>query len=488
MFDTRVLNIAPIVVVLAVLVAAGPDVSISAEIKPGDTAVVVSETAKLTVGDKVLVELPRGTRVNVTGIRGNWLGVAVMTGDTDQRGWVRSSEVAPLAPSRSETADASEAPAAPPTPALPEEGAIRTWTAVDGRTVRAALVDRDASTVRLRTADGKIHVVPLARLNPQDRDYVQSMLSVPSPGPAVRRTPANAELRRLPLVIQQGDALLFLSKDDPAGVRTALSQATNIPPGEDVLAATTAAKSAGEAAGFEFEPVRIVEAKQKPSDCIASLSGDADVVLFVRASTSTQGSPGVAGLLGMRVAAALIGRSGQEVLDADHWIGVKLLEGDKLTSKGDKLEVEARHRFANAVAGFDEGFGWKVLLPLQQRFLRDEIAREVAKLRAAGHAQRLTPKIEFRDGTPELSVIFSGPGRCDLFIGKSQGEVFRKCRLRPGAKPIEFGVIEAGNWLLYAEVSSEDAPEQRPVYQAAFTAKKDGEEYRFEIPGAPGRR
>lgn len=94
--------------------------------------------------------------------------------------------------SGSKSGTAPQAPTLPPNPPRTEERAMRTWTAVDGRTVRAALVDGDASTVRLKTADGKIHAVPLARLSLPDRDYVQAAVAAQSPRPAKPAPPQTA--------------------------------------------------------------------------------------------------------------------------------------------------------------------------------------------------------------------------------------------------------------------------------------------------------
>ena len=66
-------------------------------IKPGDTAMVVREGAKLKVEGKILGELRKNVQVTVTNVNGQWVGGTVDLRGKSRWGWVLKSDVAPAA-------------------------------------------------------------------------------------------------------------------------------------------------------------------------------------------------------------------------------------------------------------------------------------------------------------------------------------------------------------------------------------------------------
>lgn len=61
-------------------------------IKLGDT-VVIRENTTLKLGQQILGEVPRGTRLQVTRIAGDWVGVTGVVGGREQEGWVERQVV-----------------------------------------------------------------------------------------------------------------------------------------------------------------------------------------------------------------------------------------------------------------------------------------------------------------------------------------------------------------------------------------------------------
>lgn len=62
-------------------------------IKPGDTVVVVQDGAKLVMGEEVRAVLPKGAKITVTGVQGDWIGGYVTIADKRLTGWVENRTV-----------------------------------------------------------------------------------------------------------------------------------------------------------------------------------------------------------------------------------------------------------------------------------------------------------------------------------------------------------------------------------------------------------
>lgn len=75
-------------------VAAPPFLGVvTPELKPGDTVVARQDGVRLLLGDKVVVELSKGARINVTAIQGDWIGGSVTLGSEQKRGWVSRDQI-----------------------------------------------------------------------------------------------------------------------------------------------------------------------------------------------------------------------------------------------------------------------------------------------------------------------------------------------------------------------------------------------------------
>jgi len=74
-------------------VAAQPTVGPAQEFKPGDTVLVAQDRTKLMLGEKVLAELPKGTKLEVTTVKGDWIGGKVDLAGKKEVGWVTRSSV-----------------------------------------------------------------------------------------------------------------------------------------------------------------------------------------------------------------------------------------------------------------------------------------------------------------------------------------------------------------------------------------------------------
>ncbi|MND06452.1 hypothetical protein D3C83_278310 [compost metagenome] len=58
-------------------------------------------------------------------------------------------------------------------PIDPDRRKIRTWTALDGRTIEAEFLSANTVTVKIRrTSDGQVFEYELAKLCPSDREWV----------------------------------------------------------------------------------------------------------------------------------------------------------------------------------------------------------------------------------------------------------------------------------------------------------------------------
>jgi hypothetical protein len=57
-------------------------------VEPGDTIVVVSDRAKLMVGDRVVATLERGQELTVSKVEGGWIGAWIELEGTKRGGWV----------------------------------------------------------------------------------------------------------------------------------------------------------------------------------------------------------------------------------------------------------------------------------------------------------------------------------------------------------------------------------------------------------------
>jgi tetratricopeptide (TPR) repeat protein len=90
------------------------------DITPGGTVVVVENT-RLMLGQRSLAEVPRGVRLQVKTINGDWVGVVGVVGGKEQNGWIERrmlrNEGSPQAQGTVEHPRSGTAKAAPATPA-----------------------------------------------------------------------------------------------------------------------------------------------------------------------------------------------------------------------------------------------------------------------------------------------------------------------------------------------------------------------------------
>lgn len=68
------------------------------QIKQGDTVAVLRDGTKLVLGEKILAEMPKGTKLSVTAVNTDWIGGETKFEGKTLRGWVSASEVALLGP------------------------------------------------------------------------------------------------------------------------------------------------------------------------------------------------------------------------------------------------------------------------------------------------------------------------------------------------------------------------------------------------------
>jgi hypothetical protein len=61
---------------------------------------------------------------------------------------------------------------------------MRTWTSTDGRKIEATMVGLKGDGVEIKMANGSTFVVPLARLSPEDQDYIKTLAANPAAAPA----------------------------------------------------------------------------------------------------------------------------------------------------------------------------------------------------------------------------------------------------------------------------------------------------------------
>jgi hypothetical protein len=69
--------------------------------KTGEAVVVSKATSKLKVGNRVIANLPKGTRFNVVAVQGGWIGANVEQNGKKVSGWLIGTDLA---------ADAGNAP------------------------------------------------------------------------------------------------------------------------------------------------------------------------------------------------------------------------------------------------------------------------------------------------------------------------------------------------------------------------------------------
>ena len=59
---------------------------------------------------------------------------------------------------------------------LPDDPGARTWSHIDGRKIKAGIVDANSSKVTLRAPNGKIGSIPLSNLGKSDQEYIKKWL------------------------------------------------------------------------------------------------------------------------------------------------------------------------------------------------------------------------------------------------------------------------------------------------------------------------
>jgi hypothetical protein len=80
------------VAIVAILFIGASETEEKTNIKPGDTVVVSEDGTKLMLGNESLGELPKGTKLEVVRLQGEWIGADVTLEGNKQTGWVKNTE------------------------------------------------------------------------------------------------------------------------------------------------------------------------------------------------------------------------------------------------------------------------------------------------------------------------------------------------------------------------------------------------------------
>lgn len=382
---------------------------------------ITADEAPVLKGKETIATAKKGDVMDVTEIRGNWYGVL------PHRGWIHSKYVKfekarPKSPATASSQKLLPSQAAPPsaqTSVKPDQSSGRSTGGRHGQLVRIPII---------------IQPVSLAGMNFR---------------------PA------------------FMS---PEKLGEKLKEASDGAPDAAVRSIGRAAKLLGEMGGFKFEPVCFVGPKKRPLDYADTLPDDAKTFLFLRVSPLNRemlGRPTVAA----RYDAALIRRDDHNILHADSSLAMKVLHDSR------SAELDSSDFARRAATAFAEDFGWKVLVPMQQRYFKEDIEADVTRIRAASNAKRPVPKKEPASGSATLAIWFKGPGTCKLHFQREEGGPFRRVTLRPGIRVDDFGPLKAKKAMIWAEVSSEADRTARLLYRAELSPE-DGKRYVLELSGA----
>ncbi len=181
-------------------------------------------------------------------------------------------------------------------------------------------------------------------------------------------------LRQVPLLVQRTHLPDFANEGvrDPPDTR--LNVASPWEPDDDTAVAVRGAKQAAQAAGFEFEPVRVLQINEKPRDVVASLSKDSDVFLLVRISTRTAEIRTLS-LLSVLADAALYRRADLKPLFSRGFLGVEKLQSTEMSRE------EWTRRAANL---FSQEFREEVLPRMQRSQQGDGPPMDLRKSNGAG--------------------------------------------------------------------------------------------------------
>ena len=74
-----------------------------------------------------------------------------------------------------------------------QEDALRTWTNLEGRTVRAALIDANGTHVRLQLENGTQSTVPISTLSAADQTFIQTAKTATTPSSPAPAIPAGLQ-------------------------------------------------------------------------------------------------------------------------------------------------------------------------------------------------------------------------------------------------------------------------------------------------------